>query len=63
MVYCNNDKCDHHNEKGFCNLINTYVDIDSCVSRRKKEQQENYTELMKSSKPKGYKRNGKWVHN
>lgn len=63
MVYCNNDRCEHYNINGFCNLDDTYIDDDSCVSRRKKEQEENYKELMRQSDPRGHKRGGKWVSN
>ena len=48
MVYCNNDRCEHNgnNVKGVCDLDDTYIDVDSCVSRRKKEQEDNYKAFM-----------------
>ena len=65
MVICNNRQCEHNGNKlkGVCDLDDTYIDNDSCVSRRKKQQEENYTELMKSSKPLDFTKCNKDVNN
>jgi len=65
MVICNNGRCKHNGNivKGVCDLDDTYIDDDSCVSRHKKPLDENYNDLMKSSEPRGYKRKGKYVSN
>lgn len=60
MVYCDNDKCDH-NRSGICSMADIYLVDILCVSRRKKEPEEDYAELMRQAEPIGYRRGNKWV--
>jgi len=65
MVICNNDKCEHNGNKvkGICDLDDTYIDDDSCVSRRKKQQEENYNGLMSKNNPNCHSSGGKYKSN
>lgn len=60
MVYCDNDKCSH-NRSGICSMTDIYLVDVLCVSRRKKEPEEDYTKLMRQAEPIGFRRGNKWV--
>lgn len=60
MIYCDNSKC-AHNQDGICQLTDISMVDALCVSRKKREPDIDYVELMRQSEPIGYRRGNKWV--
>jgi len=59
MTYCDNIKCEH-NKNLVCILPERYIVDDSCVSRRKKPECDNYQELMRVQSSGCLRNNGKF---
>ena len=47
MIYCDNNCCEHNNNKT-CVLKDTYIVDDYCVSRQKRNDTDNYKQLMQA---------------
>lgn len=64
LLHCNNVKCKYNKEKELlCGATDVHYVNRLCLTFKRRPDTVNYTELMKSSEPKGYKRNGKWIRN
>ena len=64
LLHCNNLKCRYNiADKLLCGATDVHYVDRLCLTFKRKPNDDNYRELMRSSDPKGYKRNGKWVSN
>ncbi len=59
MTTCDNSRCEHNNG-GICKLANKSIVDCMCVSRRKKQQEEDYAKLMRVDKPNCHSSGGKY---
>jgi len=59
MTTCDNHRCEH-NSAGICGLKDRSIVDCSCVSRRKKPKEEDYSKLMMAGRPNCHSSGGKY---
>jgi len=63
QLHCNNKLCEYNDpDKLLCGATVVHYVNRLCLTFKRRPDI-NYKDLMRSSDPKGYRRNGKWVSN